>query len=363
MTRGGALCLWAAALLLTACSPQSDLVGLLGAAAPPAPPACEDPAGCPNCGAADSCSDPRCADAEVCQVEMPHGECSGRSCLAAASRVEFCSRDGSAVALGDTCASETANPRFSYALCVQEELVTQGALEVNGDVAVDGDTVNFEGDTVIRGALRYSDAEPQDNGRWTAERTERTEPSCVLDGALAFDLDSAVEAHRNEHDNTLAPAAFASISHFSGDQRIELPCGRYYVTGVEGNGALTLHALGHVALFVDGNVQLERGFQITTEPGARVSVIVRGAFHVLGGFLLGAVNEPRHVLAVGGQLHLEGEPSKIGGVLYVPASDLLSAAPLEVAGAVFVKISKLNDTTVIRYAPEGVFAADGCSVE
>jgi hypothetical protein len=376
--------LWAfclSALAVCACAPEKDLVALrrtaslCGDAGCPTStdagcPTCVD-AGCstctdasyPTCGAADSCmTDARCADAAICRPPAPTGICSTRACSALSSQAEFCSDTGSAFALGDGCATSNDNPRFRYAICSLDSLQTQQRLSVRGDVAVDGD-VSIEDTANILGTLFYAKTLRQSRPTLlTAERTERGAPRCTPQDGLQLDIANAVKARANDNDNAAAGGAIERMRHFTGDLSLNLPCGRYYVTGLEGTGQVVIHAQGNLALFIDGNVQLERHLRIEAEGTARISVLVSGAFNVAHeGVQLGQLADARHLLAVARQVHLESDgESVIGGALYAPASELLSTHKLSASGALFVGSARLFGETDLDYAPAATFAADSC---
>jgi hypothetical protein len=371
--RGGAL--WACslfALLAAACSPQTDFVGRLKLQRHDSgqdPDACSDAMPCqPQCGAADSCtSDARCADASICRPSTPNGECRGRACGALDSQSALCAQEGPALVVGDGCASATANPHFRYALCIRSQLVTQASLRVDGDVAIDGkgQSISFGGPVTIQGTLRYGGVAPQRSGGTPDIMSQQAsaQPSCGLASGAELDIAGAVSARANDNDNSGADSALSKLPHFRGDMELDLPCGRYVVSGIEGDGAVTIHAQGNVALLVAGDVNLDKGLHIDAVAGARITLIVHGAFNVLGGgFSLGDLASARHLLAVSGQVHLATD-SHLGGVLYAPEGELLAeSGPLEIRGAVFIRRGALNDATTIQYDAQDTFAADGCEM-
>jgi hypothetical protein len=174
-----------------------------------------------------------------------------------------------------------------------------------------------------------------------------------------LNLERAVRAHATDNDNTRVASTLSGIEHFSAPLTATLPCGRYYLAGIQGEGALVLRVTGHVALYIDGSVQLPQGLRIEAPAPARVTLVVNGAFHITGGFTLGeaATTTARHVLAVNSQVYLDGGESLLDGALYAPQTELLSTAPLEIRGAAYVDRARLNNATAIRYAANAAAAA------
>ena len=56
---------------------------------------------------------------------------------------------------------------------------------------------------------------------------------------------------------------------------IELPCGRYYLTGIGGLGGITLRITGHTVVFVDGDVNAVGALSVEMAPG-RTTLLNRG---------------------------------------------------------------------------------------
>jgi len=355
---------------LWACGWQSDLVAQLR----PVNVGCDGAAdGCMPCSTAESCaSDPACADAAVCKPppDRPDAgpdaapvatECRDRLCDNAPTQSAFCSQDGSLLVLGDSCSSETSNPQFRFVLCSRDELVTAGPLHAVGDIAVDGTHANFGAETSIDGALLYSGVPPTCTCSTIGATPIAAPPSCARAADSLLDIAQTVRERATDNDNASATDALGRLSNATTDVTVTLPCGRYYVPAIEGTGRVTVHALGNLALFVDGRVRLDHGFSVDAPPGARITLVVNGAFYVIGGFQLGDASAARHVLAVAAQLFLQGGDNVIGGTLYVPNDQLLlTTGQLTLHGAAFVHNANLGGATELQYAQDPGLAAQSC---
>lgn len=142
-----------------------------------------------------------------------------------------------------------------------------------------------------------------------------------------LDMELALRMLDDSNNSSAAGAALDKLANFSGDMSVRLPCGRYITTvGIEG-GRLTLYAEGNVLLFVNGNVQLERGFSIDVAPDARVTLIVKGSLNVGGSFSLGNTGDDRHLLIAGNgnQIHFNPGMNVVGGSVYAPTVQLVTA--------------------------------------
>jgi hypothetical protein len=170
-----------------------------------------------------------------------------------------------------------------------------------------------------------------------------------------------VQARATDNDNARAPEQLALLAQWSGEQAITLPCGRYYLSEIDGSGSMTINAMGNVALFVAGPISAKQGLRIRAAPGARVSLVVNGSVHVIGGLELGELPDARHLLLSTRQIHLEQGSNSIGGVLYAQTEDILLVnGTLDVNGAVFAYRAQLEGATSVTLAPSAASAGESC---
>lgn len=366
----------------TACERQFDLVALRHTA-----PTCQASSTCPepperdagrapdpSCDATSSCEQmerqppdepaPPCPGAPGCAPAQPPeviARCESRVCAPTAQSDVFCGGDGLIFALGDGCENEDSNPEFRYALCSETDLIVKAPLQVTGSVAVDNG-VHLSSDVMVDGELRYSGSLQEiDGSKLTARSTIQAQPSCALPEALRADVAGSVQARANDNDNELAPEQLALLSQWSGQQSVTLPCGRYYLSEIDGAGSMTIQAAGNVVIFVDGSVSAKQGLKISAAPSARVSLVVNGSVHIIGGLQVGELADARHLLLAAGQIHLEQGSSTIGGVLYTQTKDLLLVnGTLDVNGAVFAYRAQLEGATHVTHARSAATAGEQC---
>ena len=365
-----------------ACQPQYDLVALRHTAQsceasstcpePPQRDAGREPD--PSCDATDSCEQtdveppdpaaPQCPGAPSCappQAPEVVERCETRVCAPTEQSDAFCGGDGLIFALGDGCENEDSNPEFRFALCSETDLIVKAPLQVTGSVAVDNG-VHVSSDVMIDGDLRFTGSLHQtDGGKLNARSTIQAQPTCALPDTLRADVAGSVQARANDHDNDRAAEQLVTLSQWTGQQTVTLPCGRYYLSEIDGSGSMTINALGHVAIFVDGSVSAKQGLKIIAAPSARVSLVVNGSVHIIGGLQVGELSDARHLLLAAGQIHLEQGSSTIGGVLYTQTKDLLLVnGTLDVNGAVFAYRAQLEGATHVTLARTAATADEQC---
>jgi hypothetical protein len=233
-----------------------------------------------------------------------------------------------------------------------------GSARIAGNVNVASMTV---GGTLTSSPGASVPAEPTVIAQSRQTATVSVPAPCTCSGIDVPALIATHAAANHDDDIGLSPRALTSVS---GDQTLELPCGRFYLDEISGNGAgtVTVRATGRAALFIGGNVTLGQSLIIDVRPGAELDLFVRGSFQVSGAIHLGDPAQPRALrmyLAAGGSLSLAGG-SLLAGNLWAPKADLASSGPLEVFGALVVNRINSAAQVVLHYDRAVAFAADGC---
>ncbi len=208
----------------------------------------------------------------------------------------------------------------------------EGAAWIGGDVMVESLTVSAL--TIREGASV--------EGEVMAGTTEMADvevpPPCRCDQAV--DVAERLAAHQQSNHNAEIGLDPAELSRVDGDAVRELPCGRFYLDEISGDGAgqIAIRAMGRTALFVGGNISTQHDLTVEIGPDAELDLFVGGNIQVSGVSRLGDPTRPRLLriyVAAGGSIALSAG-SVLAGNLYAPLADLASSAPLELYGAVVV---------------------------
>lgn len=281
--------------------------------------------------------------------------CAPRACAPLASQQGLCAADTPPVQAGDSCEPAGSAQVARYGLCSCTDLVAPAALSVDAydetfpraaagaaALGVNGSLHAAQGGSVD-GSLHV--AGPISGGELSGERIENPDPPCACDEAALLDVAALVDAARGDNDNAALDLDPAELSAFDAERELTLPCGRYFLTRLAGSGALTVRAQGNVALFVEGNVELDQTLSLLPDPGARLDVFIAGEMRVGGSFTLGG--DPSGSARAGlfsagrGSLELRGSTSLVG-TLYAPHAELVAAGDLEVYGTLFVRRAALE---------------------
>jgi hypothetical protein len=328
----------------------------------------------------------------------------------AGTQEEYCRGSGAPLVVGDgprpsLCAGDLASVTFRFALCSCEAYVgsqalvtdafdgrtgqpltgsfagsvgTNGKFDASGPVQVGGSLwVSGEEGLVINGEATVG-AELYAGGRVAGSGSLRVGSNayvagevalgsfapggallapeggvvaapCACDEAALVNVAGFVAAFRERNDNAAIGLDARALDGFQGSPSLALPCGRYYLTRIAGEGPIALRAEGRVALFVGGDVALGGDLSITIDPGAELDLFVGGNVNAAGAFGRGADRAPARVrtyVAGSGTINLQG-PATLGGNLYAPRAELVAASGAEIYGSAFVRrVSAAGPLTV-----------------
>ena len=178
--------------------------------------------------------------------------------------------------------------------------------------------------------------------------------------AAPIDVASIVAAYANSNDDSsvgLAPDASLAAT-------ATLPCGRYYVAGVEGD-TVSLQINGRVALFVGGDISVTHDLRIELAPGAELDLFVSGSVSIMGSVEIGDANSPaRTRLYMGGAtLALAASASPLAANIYAPNAVLELASDFEMWGSIFADHLQFSGAFAIHYDTSvlKVAQASGCA--
>jgi hypothetical protein len=178
--------------------------------------------------------------------------------------------------------------------------------------------------------------------------------------AAPVDIAAVVAAYASGSDDSLI--GLATNESLTG--AVALPCGRYYVAGIDGD-TVALQVDGRVALFVAGDIAVTQDLSIELAPGAELDLFVAGSVSIMGGFEIGNADSPsRTRMYVGGAtLALSANASPLAANIYAPNAVLELASDLEMWGSIFADHVQLSGDFAIHYDTSvlQVAAASGCA--
>lgn len=185
---------------------------------------------------------------------------------------------------------------------VGQRLHVGGAVDLNrmsvaDDAYVEG-PFNVRGGIDIGGTLYYPPG--PDPGRGVNYADIQRQPVDVLPPCTECEPDDRipvgdiVDSHVSNNDNGLIGLDADVLNNpATGDSlRLDLPCGHYYLSAIEGGGSTTVVAHGNTALYIGGDVNPGGTLTITLTPDAELDVFVAGDVLANTEIYLGSANYP-----------------------------------------------------------------------
>lgn len=144
-----------------------------------------------------------------------------------------------------------------------------------------------------------------------------------------------VTAASTMNENAAIGLAMTALAATATPTTLTLPCGRYYLTAIAGTSTATLHATGHAAVFVAGDVDVST-LVVSLDPGASLDLFVDGDLRPDASWQLGDATRPSAFrLYVGGSGTIVlPTGSWLAGLFAAPQATVSSSAPITIHGAV-----------------------------
>jgi len=255
-------------------------------------------------------------------------------------------------------------------LSVAGDAAIGGDLGIGVDVTVGGDAAIAGGvdlaTLAVAGTLTVPEGETI-TGAVTAGATVRApvtvEPPCACAPDDLVDIADFVTGHRDDNENALVDLAPDQLSGYAGDVTLELPCGRYYLGPVHGQGTLTIRATGRVAILVDGDLTMTSPLVIELAgDDAELDLLVAGLLSSTDTITAGDPAHPaRTRVYVGGDgtIDLAGD-SQFAGNLYAPRAAVALSGGAVLHGSFFVRRLTQSAPVEIHYDLDVLDAASGC---
>ena len=248
----------------------------------------------------------------------------------------------------------------SIALDVESggDVVVNGTFLVGHDVYADGNVTLQSGNLSVVGAVHIpagDSASGVTSGGGVMSGPVQVAPPC--DCSSPIDIASVIAAHQTSNDD--AAIGLSTTGLDAPPFPVALPCGQYYVDGIHG-GAVELDVNGRVALFVDGDLNVDAGLTIVLAPGTELDLFVAGNVELQGTTALGDVNAPARVrLYVGGNTVTLSANATVGANVYAPGADVQLASSFEMWGALFAQSLQFSGDFTIHY-DTSVLQEPGC---
>jgi hypothetical protein len=180
---------------------------------------------------------------------------------------------------------------------------------------------------------------------------------CDCDSPVPFG--AIVDAFEAKNDNEELGIAF-SYDDTSVD--LELPCGRFFFTGLHAGNTVSIHLTGRTVIAVAGDITATNGIHFTLDEGASLDLFVDGQIVAGNSFVAGLESSPvaTRIYASGDGISL-GNSIILNGNIYMPNSPLDVGNGALVNGAVFAQDVDVSNSAFITY-DAAILGLDGCKL-
>lgn len=184
-------------------------------------------------------------------------------------------------------------------------------------------------------------------------------PPCDCQPSQLIPIAAIVASRASANDNAAIGLDADVLRNPTAPVRLDLPCGRYYLSQITGSRDVAIVAHGRTALYVGGNVSVSAPLHITLDPTAELDVFVGGSFSSSTPYVIGSPNYPSLArFYIAGDFGIS-QGSVIGGYFYA-LGQVHASAPIEVFGGIFADRFANSAETAIHYDRAVLQAGQSC---
>jgi hypothetical protein len=190
-------------------------------------------------------------------------------------------------------------------------------------------------------------------------------PPCDCSPSQLIPVADIVAAHQNDNDNASIGLAANATVNPSGPIRIDLPCGRYYLDGIQSSHPITIVAHGRTALYVKNGISQSGSLSITVDPTGELDIFLAEKVSASGTTRFGSPSHPAlsrfyiqaPTLADFSYTHSGG--TTVGAFLY-GRNRFSASGTSELYGGVFMNDFDASGDSIIHYDRAILRAGAGC---
>jgi hypothetical protein len=178
-------------------------------------------------------------------------------------------------------------------------------------------------------------------------------PPCDCAAQDLLPINSWIAAARPPNNDNATINLDPNVLAASGAQptRIDLPCGRFYLTSIHSSTPVTIAAHGNTALFIDGDVSSGSTLAFVLDPTAQFDVVIAGEMAAGTSVVIGSPNYPalsRTYFATTTGVGL-GSSWQVGGNVYAAYGPVAFGAGFSMYGGLFAGDFVASGNSTIHY--------------
>lgn len=227
-------------------------------------------------------------------------------------------------------------------------------LYLEGNINAQNKTLTIDGDLHIQ-------AGKQNNGATVGGKTIKgpVEVKTPCDCSDLIDVPKIVQGYMADNDNDSVPLAVDELIGLPQPKELELPCGRYFLTGIDSNSSLKISLTGRTVIAIAGDVKNAGAFTIELGPAAELDLFIAGNAEFNN---VAAIGDPKRPAAtriyVGGSFKFASNFT-LGANLYQPNATFTANNMSEIWGSLFVGGLNLASPLVVHY-DQAILELEGC---
>lgn len=221
----------------------------------------------------------------------------------------------------------------------------------------------INGKLTVAGTLHISPGAAKGSGTWGSldDKTAVTvPPPCACTSKIP--VAAIVSARKSSNDNAAVGLASDVLTKAGHPDRIDLPCGHYYLNGFRLTGAAAIVVHGRTAIYVDGDIDAGSNLQIALDAKSELDLFVSGTIRASSNLRIGSTNAPASTrVYVGGTTDLVVSSSLlIAGNLWAGNAKVIWESETEAFGAIFANNFESKSLLQLHYDRNVVKKGDDC---
>lgn len=243
--------------------------------------------------------------------------------------------------------------------------LASGQLVVGRNLDLEGNLV-VQGDVTVGNELHQPPAGTQTvSGALTAMEVRGPvdiPQACDCSPEQFLPINDIVASMAAMNDNVEVGFDSESLRNVTTPVELDVPCGRLYLSGVDGSGDVTMNINGRVALFIGGDVSVNGEFTINVPLGSQLDLFIGGNFNAANNVVIGDPARPaatRLYVGGAGTVAISANVS-LNANLYAPKAELVLAASTVIRGSVFARRIATSGDLGVVYDEAVLNAGDDC---
>jgi len=262
-------------------------------------------------------------------------------------------------------ASTATAVEASSAATIHHDVRSGGTMTV-GDMAAKRDAYvasSITGKLVVTGTLHISPGAAKGSGSWGVldDKTRVTvPPPCNCSSKIP--VSAIVAAHKTSNDNAAVGLPADVLTKTGHPDRIDLPCGHYYLNGFKLTGSAAIVVHGRTAIYVDGDIDAGGSLAIQIDAKAELDLFVSGTIRASSNLRIGSTNAPASTrVYVGGTEPLVVSSGLlIAGNLWAGNARVVWESETDAFGAIFANDFESKSLLKVHYDRAVVKKGDDC---